>query len=614
MDPDLQRLVHDLMNSRSFDRIKKVSFLGIVDRENQQQRGGHPSFSRAEHSLGVLRLGAQVALRLQMPVNDAAHLLAACLVHDLGHPPFSHSLEYAFPKRLRAVGHHEVLREMLLNPMGYEQEISRILTRHHVSPQRIYDIVDGVDDLSFFFTSPLNIDTLDGINRSMVSFGIFPSYKADLLTNITADIYAGCEVSQEKTLMEMDRFWENKNLFYKILSSENVLSLAERKFQKAARLYIGILERSHFRMTDDQFISRYPQLMSSYGQDVGPETSAASQAFVVNRVVKNVDKRSISERYIRIKNAAGGVASHAPQHIESSGHFVRSDGRLRKDMPHHSDVSVVVNGSLARGEVTSQSDFDAYPLHATGAEQVASELFAEVKERAGLKEFAAEGAFGDAVSASSVRKNIGGQKDDNLSFTRRMLLLLESSCLGAREVYDETIDGLVKRYINDDITNKQIGRFLLNDFIRFYRTMCVDFEFKTVEQTKPWGVRYTKLIFSRKLIYFSGVVMCAELAGKPARQKRELLINFINQPPIDRLIEVLGESIVPALTEYDYFLGMLDDISVRDDLGKVEMLRSSHTELFKEIKIRGHAYSAALVSALNLGYPSSHPIHEALSI
>ena len=174
-------------------------------------------------------------------------------------------------------------------------------------------------------------------------------------------------------------------------------------------------------------------------------------------------------------------------------------------------VSIVANGSLARRELTSQSDFDAFPLYKKGLRSDAEALFSTIKGRSGLKDFAVAGAFGDPVPWWTIDRRIGGQGDDNKRFTRRMLLVLELVPLGSRVVYDGAIARIVNRYINDDITEKQIGRFLLNDrMIRFYRTMCVDFEFKTIEQPKPkpWGIRYTKLIFSRKLIYFSGVVMC----------------------------------------------------------------------------------------------------------
>lgn len=288
---------------------------------------------------------------------------------------------------------------------------------------------------------------------------------------------------------------------------------------------------------------------------------------------------------------------------------------ITRRLPAQSEgVSIVANGSLARAEVTSQSDFDAYPMYAPGYKRSALELFESVRAGAGLREFAVDGAFGEPVPAITMRKRIGGQGDDNRRFTRRMLLILESAPIGNRRIYDETVKSLVSRYISDDITDKQIGRFLLNDIIRFYRQMCVDFEFKTVEQTKPWGVRYIKLIFSRKLIYFSGIIMCAELANRPAQQKRDMLQRMIYMPPIDRLLYILGEDILPALHEYDNFLSVLDDKGKRDDLSAVEMLRATHSPLFKEVKDSGHRYSTKLVDLIRSRYPVEHPIREALIV
>lgn len=309
------------------------------------------------------------------------------------------------------------------------------------------------------------------------------------------------------------------------------------------------------------------------------------------------------------------LASILPNIWKARGESEKILQRIRAKLPElPAGVSVVINGSLARGEVTSQSDFDGYPLYTTGAKARALDIFDAVKKTAGLREFAKEGAFGDPVPADTIQRSIGGQGDDNQRFTRRMLLLLESSSVGDPTVYNDTLESTICRYISDDITDKQIGRFLLNDVIRFYRTMCVDFEFKTVEQAKPWGIRYTKLIFFRKNIYVSGIVMCAELAGLPAAQKRQRLRDLIDRPPIDRLLSVMGELMLPALAEYDAFLGALDDGPTRSALTKVGMLRSTHSDKFKQVKLSGHRYSSALVAALSNKYPRNHPIHEALMV
>ena len=301
MTLDISNLLGELTETRAFSRIRRVSFLGIIDLINQQRKGVRPAYSRAEHSLGVLRLGYAAAKHIQMDEVEAAHLLAACMVHDMGHPPFSHSLEYAFKKHDRMTTHHDVLREILLAPSGNEREVPRIVKSHGLSAERLYNIIDGGDPLSFFFLSPINIDTLDGINRSMESFGIFPTYNLEILTQITAEIYAGGTISNPAVRGEMDRFWHNKSLFYRVLSSENPLSLAERKFQRAVRRHLPKLSRGHFRLTDQEFSLRYPQVMLESNLDMGPEEIAARQDFLIDSTVGSVDRKTVYDRYVRVK-------------------------------------------------------------------------------------------------------------------------------------------------------------------------------------------------------------------------------------------------------------------------------------------------------------------------
>jgi len=207
---------------------------------------------------------------------------------------------------------------------------------------------------------------------------------------------------------------------------------------------------------------------------------------------------------------------------------------------------------------------------------------------------------------------IGGQEDRNDSITRRILFLLESQILANENVGSSYRRQLVAHYLPDSISDRQIAMFFLNDVIRYYRTICVDFEYKTGQQGKPWGIRNIKLVFSRKLLYFSGVLAAAEVAQMAPARKRDVLADILDDSPLERVERICGATAGPALRLYNEFRGQLGDAGVRRSLEAVEPDQRRADPVFRELKDRGHRFSWALLQALEATYHASHPIHRAL--
>jgi HD superfamily phosphohydrolase len=121
-------------------RLRSITQLGFVDRIWNEA-----THTRYDHSRGSYHVARQVMTQLHDPVRSLKKwalsqkqfhtFLLAALLHDVGHYPFSHSLD-GLRSLLPA---HEQVSRMLIE----QSELATILERDcHLSPARIADLID----------------------------------------------------------------------------------------------------------------------------------------------------------------------------------------------------------------------------------------------------------------------------------------------------------------------------------------------------------------------------------------------------------------------------------------------------------------------------------------
>src|SRR6266852_904941 len=161
-----------LIGTDPYLRLQKIKQLGFVYRI-----WPGATHTRYEHSLGCYNLAVR-ALRslLQhgsaggldgVAISSVQTLVVAALLHDIGHYPFSHTLEeLGYP----IIEHEKVGRSIIEN-----SEIAPILERdYHLSPERVADFIDPpktkalpADDelLNRLLSGALDVDKLDYLPR-----------------------------------------------------------------------------------------------------------------------------------------------------------------------------------------------------------------------------------------------------------------------------------------------------------------------------------------------------------------------------------------------------------------------------------------------------------------
>ncbi|MGD0143136.1 MAG: hypothetical protein ABSC92_08260 [Rhizomicrobium sp.] len=285
-----------------------------------------------------------------------------------------------------------------------------------------------------------------------------------------------------------------------------------------------------------------------------------------------------------------------------------------------SNAAVITCGSFARREASILSDIDYFvvlpgtrPATVTAPPAWLATLDAAIKAIV-PKAPADDGAFKKVDYFDDMLHNIGGNDDSNGKITRRILLLLEGEWLANESAFRNLRHEVLKRYIQDTITDHQLALFLLNDIIRYYRTVAVDYEFKTEEMSKPWAIRNIKLIFSRKLLYASGLFSVAMTADHAYADKIGTLEKFFELPELDRMIAICGEAPMEKVAGcYNNFLEKLESPEFRTRLDLLSKDQSGRRdEEFRKLKNEGHHFTRHILALFENTFGSVHPIRRAV--
>jgi hypothetical protein len=233
-----------------------------------------------------------------------------------------------------------------------------------------------------------------------------------------------------------------------------------------------------------------------------------------------------------------------------------------------------------------------------------------------------EDVFGAQVWLDDLRGKIGRDEDSNTNLTRRMLFVLESVPICGEDAHARARRALITGYLDANVKDYRPPRFLLNDVIRYWRTIAVDFEGKMrARKGEGWGLRNAKLRLSRKALFAGGLLPVLECYRRPVGEMLDYLDARMSVAPLDRIADAFVDhealdAGARALSAYDAFLAILDDAEQRAALNEIRAESAQDSPLFApRCRARKGIRSRSALPTLRRppAAPLGAPVHRVLS-
>ncbi|MBD3407863.1 MAG: HD domain-containing protein [Candidatus Lokiarchaeota archaeon] len=172
---------------------------------------------------------------------------AAALLHDVGHPPTSHTIEFAL-ESWSGLDHTDLGAFLILN-----SGVTEILERHDIEPKTVVDVLKRRSKdpvlmlLSDFIDSPLDIDKTDYLIRdahfSGVQLGVFPAERVLLTNRVVRDGRGKYHRAfMLKALHSLEALTLSRNWMFASLYLHHAVRVAESLVSKA----------TYFRMKEEE--------------------------------------------------------------------------------------------------------------------------------------------------------------------------------------------------------------------------------------------------------------------------------------------------------------------------------------------------------------------------
>lgn len=255
--------------------------------------------TRFEHSLGTYHIAKRICKSLQVDPEEANLIESAALLHDVGHLPYSHTLEFELHDQF-GIDHAEISRRLIRGEdsvltaseqriLGKSPTIPEVLEKHGVSPKEVAGLLDAgspgpsaqkrladADEQTHFNTrrymsqivnGPIDADQLDYLGRDAhytgVAYGVID---LDRLIE-TMEIFNGDLVVERGGLSAVEGMLVARALMFSAVYFHKTVRISELMLAKAVEM-LGEKEVANIHGMTDATLLAYLVSKGGYFEEM----------------------------------------------------------------------------------------------------------------------------------------------------------------------------------------------------------------------------------------------------------------------------------------------------------------------------------------------------------
>ncbi len=345
--PEIQRLYN----------IKQLGFAHLVF------PGAH--HTRLEHCLGAYHIADRIATTLHLPKQEHDIITIAALLHDIGHGPFSHTLETNLRQKFN-VDHVDLTEQLILGdyavldaeeqPFIESKTVHELLTERDAPLKEIVNCIRGKEStppyLQQLLHSTIDVDQLDFLIRDSYYTGV--AYGLIDLNRLiqTLSIHNEQITIKRKGVSAIENILMARGLMYTSVYFHKTVRIAELMLSRA----IETIDQTHpfrfFTMTDGELLNALLNI-GSYQKEIAIRLKYRrlyKQAFAL------ADDDLTEEQHHLLHTLEDPQKRHEKEQ-EFEDTFSIPPGRIIIDLPvtelhqaepriHRTDIEVLTNNQL----------------------------------------------------------------------------------------------------------------------------------------------------------------------------------------------------------------------------------------------------------------------------